>query len=87
MLQPEKMNAFRNVDIATVDKSKLADMSKVKLDNSLSREERINRIVRAAKNPYCFRYGDTAVKLEFSDDGPTLQDMMTDFLIRQKSGL
>jgi len=47
----------------------------------------LNRILRTAKNPYCFRYGDTAVKLEFTDDGPPLQDVMADFLIRQKSGL
>ena len=39
------------------------------------------------KNPYCFRCGDTAVKLEFADNGPPLQDIMTGFLVRQKSGL
>lgn len=86
-LKPEQIHELRNVDITTVDKSKLTDMSRVKLDTSLPKEERLNRILRTAKNPYCFRYGDTAVKLEFADDGPPLQDVMADFLIRQKSGL
>ena len=86
-LKPEKIHELRNVDIATVDKSKLADMSRIELDTSLTKEERLTRILRTAKNPYCFRYGDTAIKLEFADDGPPLQDVMADFLIRQKSGL
>ncbi|MFT8889193.1 MAG: DUF6870 family protein [Ethanoligenens sp.] len=86
-LKPEQIRKLRDVDIATVDKSKLPDMSRVKLDPRLTKEERLTRILRTAKNPYCFRYGDTAVKLEFADDGPPLQDVMADFLIRQKSGL
>lgn len=86
-LKPEQIRKLRDVDITQIDKSKLPDMSRVKLDPHLSKEERLTRILRAAKNPYCFRYGDTAVKLEFADDGPSLQDVMADFLIRQKSGL
>lgn len=86
-LKLEQIPELRNMDIAMVDKSKLPDMSRIELDASLSKEERLSRILRTAKNPYCFRYGDTAVKLEFADDGPSLQDVMADFLIRQKSGL
>jgi hypothetical protein len=45
------------------------------------------RILRAAKNPYCFRYEDMGVKIEFTDTAPSLQDTMAGFLVRQKSGL
>ena len=38
-------------------------------------------------NPYCFRYGDMAIKLEFAEDGPSLQELLTGFFLRQKSGL
>ena len=31
------------------------------------------------KNPYCFRYGDMAIKLEFAEDGPSLQELLTGF--------
>lgn len=50
-LKPEQITALRNVDISTVDKSRLADMSRIKLDNSLSKAERLNRILRTAKIP------------------------------------
>ena len=56
-------------------------------NNALSREERINRFLQAAQNLYCFCVGGVGVKIEFSESGPSLQDTLTDFLLRQKSGL
>ena len=41
----------------------------------------------ATKNPYCFCIGGIGVKIEFAENGPSLQDTLTDFLLRQKSGL
>ena len=31
--------------------------------------------------------GGIGVKIEFAESGPSLQDTLTDFLLRQKSGL
>lgn len=87
MLNVQKIEEMRKVDIGAVDKDTLADVSRVKLDNSLPKDKRMARILRAAKNPYCFRYGDMAVKIEFADNAPPLQDTMQSFLIRQKSGV
>ena len=36
---------------------------------------------------YCFCIGGIGVKIEFVESGPSLQDTLTDFLLRQKSGL
>ena len=87
MLTQQSIDKLQSADIRALDKNELADMSRITLDNSLSKEARMNRILAMTKNPYCFRYGNTAVKLEFADDGPPLQDVMTGFLIRQKGGL
>lgn len=87
MLTHAKLEEMKSVNIGAVDKSTLADVSRVKLDNSLPKDKRMTRILRATKNPYCFRYGDMAVKVEFADNAPPLQDTMQSFLIRQKSGL
>ena len=87
MLSLKQLDELKSIDISAVDKNTLADISGMTFDNSLSREERMRRILRLTKNPYCFRYGDMAVKVEFSDGCPPLQDVMTNFLIRQKSGL
>jgi len=87
MITPNKLEQMKNVDIRTVDKAALQDVSGFQFDTTLSQEERAARIFDATKNPYCFRYGDTAVKVEFADNGPPMQDVMSGFLIRQKSGL
>lgn len=87
MVNLEQINTMQDVDIATVDKSQLTDVSGIDFDNSLPQRERAAHILKPVKNPYCFRHGDTAVKVEFPEDGPPLQDVITNFLIRQKSGL
>lgn len=87
MISQTTLEQLKSVDIRTIDKAALPDISNFSLDSSLSQEERARQIVEQTKNPYCFRYGDMAVKLEFSDNGPPLQDVMTGFLVRQKSGL
>jgi len=76
-----------SVNIETINKEELVDVSGFTFDNTIPQEERAARILATVKNPYCFRVGDMGVKLEFSDNAPTLQDTFTNFLIRQKSGL
>lgn len=76
-----------SVNIETVNKEDLVDVSGFTFDTSVPQEQRAARIIQAVKNPYCFRVGDIGVKLEFSDNAPTLQDVFTDLLKRKKSGL
>lgn len=76
-----------SINIDTVNKEDLVDVSGFTFDNSVPQEQRAARIVAAVKNPYCFRVGDMGVKLEFPEDAPALQDVLTDFLKRKKSGL
>lgn len=86
-LNAQEIEKMQSVDIGAVDVDALPDVSGMSFDNTLSREERITRFLQSVKNPYCFRYGDVGVKIEFAEDGPPLQDALADFLIRQKSGL
>ena len=76
-----------DVNIETVDKEDLVDVSGFTFDNSVPQAERAARIIAAVHNPYCFRVGDMGVKLEFTENSPSLQDVFTDFLKRKKSGL
>lgn len=52
--------------------SELTDISNLPVDPSLPPEERIGRFVQSVGNPYQFRVGDTAVRVHFSEGGPTL---------------
>ncbi len=76
-----------SVNIETINKEDLVDVSGFTFDTSVPQEQRAARIIQTVKNPYCFRVGDIGVKLEFSDNAPALQDVFTDLLKRKKSGL
>lgn len=75
------------VDITTVNKEDLMDVSGLTFDNSIPQEKRAVQILRTLKNPYCFRFGDVGVKLEFADNARPLQDAFGDLLERKKGGL
>jgi hypothetical protein len=87
MLTHEELEEMAKVDIRTVDKSTLVDMSGFEFDNTIPREERAKRVLEKIKNPYLFRLGDMAVKVEFTEGGPPLQDLLASFLLRQKCGV
>ena len=82
-----RISEMRNADIRTVDKNALPDMSDYKFDKTLSQTERAKLICKATINPYMFRLDDMVVKVEFTEKGPTLQDLIGAFMLRQKCGL
>ncbi len=87
MLTTEVIDQMMAVDMNTVDSGELVDIRTLKLDNSIPHEKRIEYILSTLKNPFCFRYGGMGIKLEFDDTAPPMQEVLTNFLIRKKSGL
>lgn len=87
MITIEKLDAMQSTDIRVIDKNTLVDVQGFQFDNSLSKRERIEQIIERTKNPYCFRYGELGVKVEFTEGGPTLGDLLTRFLLRKRNGL
>ncbi len=87
MITPQMVDEFMSVNIGVIDAQKLADISTLILDNSLSKEKRTAYVLEKLKNPFCFRYGDMGIKLEFDDNGPSVQEVLTNLYIRLKSGL
>ena len=86
-LNAQEIQKMQSVNLGAVDKETLVDASGFVFDNSLPMEKRAARMLEQLKNPYCFRYGDMAIKLEFAEDGLSLQELLTAFFLRQKSGL
>ncbi len=70
---------MKNIDIRTVDPATLVDVNTIRIDDSLSKEERLAEYIRQVKNPYCFRVGKMTVKCTFSDDGISLQERFRQF--------
>ncbi|OPX43745.1 hypothetical protein CLHUN_22250 [Ruminiclostridium hungatei] len=87
MLTLEMIDDFMSVNMNTVDVGTLADISTLKLDNSLPKEKRMDYVLEKLKNPFCFRYGEMGIKLEFDDNAPPIQEVLANLLIRKKSGL
>lgn len=72
--------SWEDVDIRTVDKNSLVDLSSVKIDDSLPVQARIESFIRQIKNPYCFRVGNVAVKVRYNENGSTFQQNFEDLL-------
>lgn len=87
MLTLEMIDDFMSVNMDTVDVGTLADISTLKLDNSLPKEKRMDYVLEKLKNPFCFRCGEMGIKLEFDDNAPPMGEVLTNLLIRKKSGL
>ena len=85
-LTAKELEQMKSVDIGAVAPESLPDVSGMAFDTSLPQEERIALFLQAVENPYCFCIGGIGVKIEFAESGPSLQDILTDFLLRQKSG-
>ena len=86
-LTAQELEEMRSVNIGAVEADKLPDVSSMAFDNKLPMEDRLARFLARAINPYCFYVGGVGVKIEFAEDGPSLQDKLADLLVRQKSGL
>ena len=86
-LNAQVIEKMQSVNLDAVDKETLVDASGFVFDNSLPLEKRAARVRDQLKNPSGFRYGELAIKLEFAEDGPSLQELLTGFFLRQKSGL
>jgi len=81
LLIEEKIREMKNVDIRTVDKSTLVDIRSVAIDENLPVEERIKQLVEGLRNPYCFKVGDVAVKIEYEDTEVTFEQRFERIMI------
>ncbi len=65
---------MKSVDVRTVDRDSLVDVTQIHIDEGLTKEERLREFIRQVKNPYCFRVGDVVVKNVYSGDGVSLRE-------------
>lgn len=72
--------ALKRVDVREVDLDTLVDIRDIKIDESLSREQRVADFIQQIKNPYCFRVGNVAVSVGFAENGATFEEQMGYYL-------
>lgn len=76
----QDIDAMKNVDIRSVDKDTLIDLDSVQIDSLQPVQERVQSFLQQIQNPYCFRIGDVAVKVNYKKDGPSFQQNFEDVL-------
>lgn len=69
MLTKAELERMKNVDIRTVDKNSLVDLDDIFIDISQPSEQKLRSFVEQVKNPYIFRIGDVAVKVNYANSG------------------
>jgi len=76
----EKVEEWKKVDVREVDMDTLVDIRDVNIDMDWPREKRIEEFIRQIKNPYCFKVGKVAVKVEFYEGDATFEDRVKEYL-------
>ena len=74
------IDSMKSVDIRSVNKDTLIDLDSVQIDSSRPVQERVHSFLQQIQNPYCFRIGDLAVKVNYKKDGPSCQQNFEDIL-------
>ena len=74
------LSELAGVDITTVNKEDLVDVSGLAFDNTIPREQRAAQVLRKVKNPYCFRVGKVAVSVGYAEGGATFEQRMEHYL-------
>lgn len=62
--------------IEGIDKSQLVDLRDVEIDQRLTKENRIKSYIKQIKNPYLYKVGDTAVRIRFTESGPSFEEKL-----------
>lgn len=79
-LVPMDFEQMKNVDVKTVDRESLVDISRVHVNSQMPREQRLADFVSQIGNPYCYRCGKVVVKVSFADTSATLEDRLEHYL-------
>ena len=80
MTQDIDLEQMKNVDVRTVDKESLVDITEVQIDGKIPQKQRFEDFLRQIKNPYCYRCGNVVVKISFSETDATLEDRLEQYL-------
>lgn len=83
-LTREQFEAFKTVDIRTLDPASAVDIETVQIDTSLPPAERMAEAMRQMNgNPFVYRCGDILVKTSFAGH-ESLQTILENYLQNSK---
>jgi hypothetical protein len=81
----QEMTEMSHMEIENIDANTLMDIGCVRIDNTLPIKQRIASFLEQIKNPYCYRCGNTPVKIEYSSDMKPLDEKILNYFIGLKN--
>ncbi len=73
-MRVQELMKMKNADVRTVNRDELVDIKSVKVNINNTPEQKVKEYIKQVKNPYCFLCGDYVVKMEYTQDGKTIED-------------
>lgn len=79
-----RLQQLRNVDITRTDPGTLSEISDIHIDSSLPGTGKMQNYFEQTANPYCFRCGDTPVRIRFIAENKTLKQSLRSYFLSLK---
>lgn len=79
------LDALSKTDLTEICKDDLQDISHIKINTELPLKQKITQFLDEIKNPYCYLVGNSAVKIEFNDEGETLQSILKSHFVNKRN--
>lgn len=86
MINSKQLDFMSRQETEKINPAQLADINHVSIDPELSATERMKAYLEQIKNPYCFRCGETVVRLCFAPAGNDLNSHLVSFFGGLKKG-
>lgn len=84
MIDKNLLETMSQVELKDVDPGLLQDILEVKISGGTARQ-RLESCMAQVGNPYCFRVGDTPVRISFRSRGETLDEKIKSYFLGLKN--
>lgn len=72
---------LQNINIETVEKESLVDLSTVIMNSDLEKKEKLAKYIQQIRNPYCFVCDGIVVKVSFDKNGKSLEEKLSNYFL------
>lgn len=76
----KKLNKTKETNFDDICLSELDDICELKISKKQNTNEKIVDFIKSTNNPYCFKYGDKLIKIEFSNNGKQAEECLTNVI-------
>lgn len=82
MFDKSELAKCKEIDISTCDVDSLVDLREISIDTTRPITERIESFLKQVRNPYLFKVGDIAMKVDYGN-GKEFAEAFTDILCKR----